>query len=70
MVFNYTEPTFDESSFHVCDWSDFYPEAEDAIPHNVPKTRGRGAVTSVFVDADHLGCKTRRHLRTGVFVFA
>ena len=69
MVFDDTEPIFDENSFHVCDWSEFYPEAEEAIPHNVPETRGHGVVTSAFVDADHAGCKATRRSHTGVFVF-
>ncbi|KAI2494242.1 Reverse transcriptase (RNA-dependent DNA polymerase) [Fragilaria crotonensis] len=69
MVFDNTEPIFDENSFHVCDWSEFYPDAEEAIPHNVPEERGHGVVTSAFVDADHAGCKATRRSHTGVFVF-
>ena len=69
MVFDDSEPIFDENSFAVCDWTEFYPDAEEAIPHNVPETRGHGVVTSVFVDADHAGCKATRRSHTGVFVF-
>jgi hypothetical protein len=69
MVFNDSEPIFDENSFHVCDWSEFYPDAEEAIPHNVPEERGHGVVTSAFVDADHAGCKATRRSHTGVFAF-
>ena len=57
MVIDDIEPVFDESSFKVCDWSDFYPDAEEAIPHDAPMVRGNGVVTSCFVDADHAGCK-------------
>ena len=57
MVFDDTEPTFNENSFKVCDWSEFYPDAEEAIPHNLPMERGNGVSTSCFVDADHAGCK-------------
>ena len=69
MVFDDTEPVFDENAFAVCDWTEFYPDAEEAIPHNVPEIRGHGIVTSVFVDADHAGCKATRRSHTGVFVF-
>ena len=69
MVFDDTEPVFDESSFKVCDWAEFYPEAEEAIPHNTPEARGNGVVTSAFVDADHAGCKATRRSHTGVFVY-
>ena len=69
MVFDDTEPVFDENAFTVCDWSEFYPEAEEAIPYNVPEPRGHRVVTSVFVDADHAGYKATRWSHTGVFVF-
>jgi hypothetical protein len=57
MVFDDTEPVFDESHFKVCDWLEFYPDAEEAIPHNVPEEWGHGVLTSCFVDSDHAGCK-------------
>ena len=52
MVFDDTEPVFDESSFCVCDWLEYYPDVEEAIPHNMPEPLGNGVVTSTFVDAD------------------
>jgi hypothetical protein len=69
MVFNDTEPVFDESSFKVCDWATFCPDAEEAVPHNTPDARGNGVVTSAFVDAEHAGCKATYRSHTGVFVF-
>jgi hypothetical protein len=37
MVFDDTEPVFNESSFKiVSDWSGFYPDAEEAIPQDYP----------------------------------
>lgn len=70
MVFDDTEPVFDKNNFKVCDWSEFYPDAEEAIPHkNVPEEQGHGVVTTVFAAADHAGCKATRRLHTGVFIF-
>jgi hypothetical protein len=69
MVFDDTLPTFDATSFPPCDWTEFYPEAEEAIPLNVPETRGNGVVTSAFVDADHAGCKVTRRSHTGVICY-
>jgi hypothetical protein len=69
MVFDDTEPMFKDSSFNVCDWSEFYPDAEEAVPHNAPKTRGNGVVTSCFIDADHAGCKATRRSHTGVICY-
>jgi hypothetical protein len=60
---------FDDRAFNVCDWSEFYPDAEEAIPHNVPEARGNGVVTSSFVDSDHAGCKETRRSHTGVILY-
>jgi hypothetical protein len=57
MVFDDMEPNFDGSEFKECDWSKFYPDAKEAIPTDGPKPRGKYAVTSCFVDADHAGCR-------------
>ena len=32
LVFEEIKPTFKESAFNQCDWSEFYPEAQEAIP--------------------------------------
>jgi hypothetical protein len=69
MVFDDTEPIFNETAFRICDWSEFYPDAEEAIPHHAPEPSGNAVVTSTFVDADHAGCKATRHLHTGVLCY-
>ena len=69
MVFDDTEPVFDESRFKVCDWLEFYPDAEEAIPHNMPEEWGHSVLTSCFVDSDHAGCKATRRSHTGVILF-
>ena len=37
LVFEEIKPTFKESAFNQCDWSEFYPEALEAIPLNIPE---------------------------------
>jgi hypothetical protein len=69
MVFDDSEPVFDESAFTVCDWSEFYPDAAEAIPHDIPMEHGKAMVTSGFMDADHAGCKVTRRLHMGVILF-
>jgi hypothetical protein len=64
-----TEPVFDEHAFCACDWLEFYPDAEEVIPHNAPEAHGNGVVTSTFVDSDHAGCKATWHLHTGVLCY-
>jgi hypothetical protein len=69
MVFDDSEPVFDESAFQTCDWSEFYPDGEEAIPHNAPEVHGNGVVTSTFVDADHAGCKATRCSHKGILCY-
>ena len=69
MVFDDTEPTLDESRFKICDWHEYYPDAKEAIPKDMPSPRGRSVIMSCFVDADHAGCRVTRRPHTGVIIF-
>jgi hypothetical protein len=69
MVFDETEPAIDQSRFRVVDWSEFYPDAVEAIPQDAPEPRGVSVVTSCFVDSDHAGCRLTRRSHTGVIIF-
>ena len=55
MVFDDTEPQFVEERFKQCDWGDYYPDAKEAIPTNMPAPRGKAVSMSAFVDANHAG---------------
>jgi hypothetical protein len=68
LVFDDAEPTFDNSYFHVCDWSEYYPDAKEAIP-NMPEPLGHGVSSTCYVDADHAGCKITRRSRTGLVTY-
>ena len=68
-VFDDTIPTFRGERFVKCDWSEFYPDAAEAIPENRPPPRGREVVMSCFVDADHAGCKETRRSHSGILIF-
>ncbi len=41
MVFDNTEPDFDERRFKACDWTEYYPDAKEAMPRDMPKPRGQ-----------------------------
>ena len=69
MVFDDTIPTFRGERFVKCDWSEFYPDAEEAIPGNIPTPRGKDVVMSCFVDADHAGCRETRRSHSGILIF-
>jgi hypothetical protein len=68
MVFDDTGPFFDDARFTKCDWSEFYPGAEDPIPPNMPQPRGKSVVVTCYVDADHAGCRVTRRSQTGVII--
>jgi hypothetical protein len=69
LVFDDTEPNFTGSTFNKCDWSEFYPDAAEAIPSNAPEPRGKSVTMSCFVDADHAGCRVTRRSHTGILIF-
>ena len=69
MVFDDTEPNFNGSKFKECDWSEFYPDAKEAIPTDAPEARGKSVVTLCFVDADHAGCRVTRRSHTGIILY-
>lgn len=66
MVFDYTEPRFDEKVFKACNWEKFYLGAEEEKPLNLPELRGKPAILTGFVGADHAGYKetSRSHIGT------
>ena len=69
MVFDDTEPIFDERRFKPCDWSEYYPNAAENIPKDMPGGRGKPVIMSCFVDADHAGCRVTRPSHTGIIIF-
>ncbi len=49
-------------------WGEYYPDAEEEIPHNVPKSKGKGIKITCYVDADHAHDKLTRRSVTGIIV--
>jgi hypothetical protein len=69
LVFNPDTPYYDENRFMKCDWSEYYPDAAEAVPPNVPEARGKSVVTTCFVDADHAGCRVTQRSHSGILMF-
>jgi hypothetical protein len=63
------QPIISEDRFTKYDWEDFYKYAEEPIPPNMPKPRGRSMSTHCFVDSDHAGDKVTRRSQTGILIF-
>ena len=51
------------------EWREFYPNAEEVLPHDMPEPLGNPVQMTTFVDSDHAGDKVTRRSRTGVLVF-
>ena len=51
------------------EWSEFYPNAEEILPPDMPEPLGNPVQMTTFVDSDHAGDKVTRRSRTGVLVF-
>jgi hypothetical protein len=69
MVFDDTEPVFDEGRFTKADWAGYYPDAMEIWPPNAPEGRGNSITMSCFVDADHAACRVTRRSHTGVLIY-
>ena len=48
---------------------EYYLDAEEKIPPNSPKPRGKAIQINCFVDADHAGNLTTRQSHTGILIF-
>jgi hypothetical protein len=69
IAFDYEQLRFKESRFTKHDWEDWYKDAKEAIPPNMPVPRGNAVSTSCFVDADLAGNVVSRRSQTGVLLF-
>ena len=50
-------------------WNEFYPDAEEEIPKDMPEPTGKKVKITVYVDADHAHDVVTRRSITGILVF-
>jgi hypothetical protein len=62
-------PKVDERRFEKFDWHDFYRDAKEAIPGDMPEPRGNIMSTHCFVDANNAGNVVNRRSQTGILIF-
>jgi hypothetical protein len=67
--FDPAHPAINENRFQKCDWTEFYRDASEAIPTNMPTARGNCMSTHCFVDANHAGDTETRRSQTGILLF-
>jgi len=58
-----------EIEWSNADWSEFYPDANEELPANMPEARGKPVQINMFVDASHATCLASRRSTTGVVIF-
>ena len=69
LLFDPAYPKMKESWFQNYDWFDFYRDAKETIPPNMPEAGGRDVTNTCFVDAKHAGNIKDRKSQTGILIF-
>lgn len=62
-------PAIDQSRFVKHDWEDFYRDAREPIPEDLPSPRGCPVSIHCFVDASHADNRANRRSQTGILLF-
>ena len=62
-------PNVSEDRFIEADWHDFYRDAKEEIPMNLPVPKGKPVSISCFVDASHACDVVTCCSQTGIIIF-
>ena len=69
LFFDPQHPKVDERAFKEYDWYDFYRDAKERLPSDMPPPCGRLVSTHCFVDSDHAVDKVTCRSQTGILIF-
>jgi hypothetical protein len=69
LAFDFQHPIISERMFQTYDWYEFYRDATEAIPNDMPIPRGNPMSTHCFVDASHGSDRATRRSQTGILLF-
>ena len=69
LFFDPQHPDIDERAFSAYEWYDFYRDAKEQVPGDMPAPRGHAVSTHCFVDADHASNTVTRRSQTGILIF-
>lgn len=64
IAFDPRHPDISENRFVEHDWYDFYWDAVEPVPEDLPRPRGNMLSTHCFIDTDHASNKVTRHNHT------
>ena len=67
--FDPAHTAINKNRFQRCDWTDFYRDAEEVIPGNVPVAIHNFMSTHYFVDANHAGDTATRRSQNPILLF-
>jgi hypothetical protein len=59
----------DHPALECADWLEFYPDAKDVLPPDMPEPRGKLVQITMFVNASHAANVVTRQSRTGVLIY-
>ncbi|MEM7375804.1 MAG: Ty1/Copia family ribonuclease HI, partial [Bacteroidota bacterium] len=54
---------------HYENWQDVYPDAEEELPPDMPRSYGKPVRITCYVDADHAHCRVTRRSTTGIVLY-
>jgi hypothetical protein len=70
LIFDPTYHDIDQTAFPTFEWMEFYGDAEEAIPPNMPPPLGKDIDLCMMVDSDHAGEKRTRCSHTDLLFSA
>jgi hypothetical protein len=69
LAFDPKIPRISSDCYAQHDWSDFYPDAKEKIPVDMPEPLGKPVTLYCFVDADHVSDRATCRSHTGILIF-
>ena len=69
LFFDPWHPDIDERAFSSYEWYDFYRDAKEQVPNDMPPPCGCAVSSHCFVDTDHTSNTVTQRSQTGIFIF-
>jgi hypothetical protein len=60
---------FNDNAQNMEHWKEFYPDAQEPMPKNIPEPLGNPVDTSAYVDANHAGNLANRRSHSGILIY-
>ena len=69
LFFDPWHPDIDKCAFSSYEWFDFFRNAKEQVPNDMPPPRGRAVSSHCFVDVDHASNTVTWRSQTGILIF-